>query len=295
MQKRTKRLFSTILMLLAITLVAGCSLSIDPENERVKAINQTTLVESGYLPINGLEMYYEIHGEGEPLLLLHGGLTSITTSFGYMIPTLAKTRKVIAVEQQGHGHTADIDRPLSYLQMAHDTAALLQQLNIQNADIFGYSDGGNVGIGLAIHYPELVRKLAIGGTNYNNDGVAPEIVEFMRNASAEELGPEMRDMYASEAPNPEDWPIVVDKVMKLGAEFEGWPSEEVASIQAPTLVMIGDADIVLPEHAVEMFRLIPHANLAVLPATDHFLRLNDPVWVLSMIQDFFNAPMPATE
>jgi pimeloyl-ACP methyl ester carboxylesterase len=137
-----------------------------------------------------------------------------------------------------------------------------------------------------------VRKLAIAGTNYNNEGIAPGNVEFMKNATAEDLGPEMRDMYASVAPNPEDWPVVAEKVMQMGAEFEGWPREDIASIQAPTLVMIGDADIVLPEHAVEMFRLLPHANLAVLPTTDHFMRLQDPKWVLSMIEDFFNAPMP---
>jgi pimeloyl-ACP methyl ester carboxylesterase len=283
--KKTNQLTLTILMILALTLLGGCSLSIDPENERVQAMDGSTLVESGYMPVNGLEMYYEIHGEGEPLVLLHGGLTSISTSFGALIPTLAQNHKIIAVEQQGHGHTADIDRPLSYLQMAHDTAALLKELNIENADIFGYSDGGNVGLGLAIHYPELVRKLAIGGTNYNNEGVAPENIEFMKNATAEDLGPELRDLYASEAPNPDDWPIVAEKVMKLGAEFEGWPVEEMQAIQAPTLVMIGDADIVFPEHA----------NLAVLPATDHFLRLFDGQWVLAFIEDFYSAPMPEAQ
>jgi pimeloyl-ACP methyl ester carboxylesterase len=295
MKKLNKRILSTILLLLAMTLSGGCSLTVDPENERVKAMNGSTLVESGYVPVNGLNMYYEIHGEGEPLVLLHGGLTSIDISFGAMIPTLAKSRKLIAIEQQGHGRTADIDRPLSFTQMAEDTIALLQQLGIEQADFFGYSDGGNVAIGIAISQPQMVRKLAIAGTNYNNEGVAPEIIEFMRTASAEALGPEMEAMYAAVAPNPEDWPIVVEKVMKLGAEFEGWPSEDIAAIQSPTLIVIGDADIVLPEHAVEMYRLFPHANLAVLPATDHFLRLQDPVWLLSMVEDFFNAPMPATE
>lgn len=239
-----------------------------------------------------IEMYYEIRGTGRPLVLLHGGLTTIETSFGKALPSLAQTWQVIAVEQQAHGRTADVDRPLSFEQMADDTAALLRRIGIQQADFFGYSDGGNVALGLAIRHPGLVRKLAIAGTNYNNDGLYPEILEFLRHANAEDMPSELRDAYTRVAPRPEDWPTLVAKVARLGVEFQGWRPEDIRSIEAPTLVMIGDADIVRPEHAVELFRLLPHAQLAVLPGTDHGMRLDQPEWLLSMLTAFLDAPMP---
>ena len=120
---------------------------------------------SGYVSVNGLRMYYEIHGDGLPLVLLHGGLMTIETSFAGFLPSLARTRRVIAVEQHAHGRTADIDRPLTFEQEANDTAALLEQLQIVNADVFGYSDGGILGLGLAIRQPSLVRKLVLAGAN----------------------------------------------------------------------------------------------------------------------------------
>jgi pimeloyl-ACP methyl ester carboxylesterase len=245
-----------------------------------------------YASVNGLNMYYEIHGTGSPLVLLHGGLTTIETSFGTVLPTLSKSRQVIAVEQQAHGRTTDIDRPLSFEQMADDTAALLEQLKIEKADVFGYSDGGNVALGIAIRRPELIRKLVVAGTNYNNDGLYPEILEFFKHVNLDDLG-ELKDFYASVAPRPEDWPVLVKKVMDMALTFPGWRPEDLQAINSPTLVMIGDADIVRPEHAVEMFRLLPRARLAVLPGTDHFLRLQNPEWLLSMIVDFLEAPMPS--
>jgi pimeloyl-ACP methyl ester carboxylesterase len=251
----------------------------------------TTAAVSDYAPVNGLEMYYEIHGTGRPLVLLHGGPTTIDTSFGQVLPSLAKTRRVIAVEQQGHGHTADIDRPLSFEQMADDTAALLRQLGIEQADLFGYSDGGNVALGLAIRHPELVRKLAIAGTNYHNDRLYPEFLASFAQATPDDLG-ELREAYIRVASRPKDWPTLVAKVQRLGAEFKGWPPEAMRSIEAPTLVMIGDADIVRPEHAVELFRLLPHAQLAVLPGTDHIALVERADWLLSMLSAFLDAPMP---
>jgi pimeloyl-ACP methyl ester carboxylesterase len=251
----------------------------------------TASAPGSYASVNGLEMYYEIHGAGRPLVLLHGGPTTIDTSFGKLLPTLAKARQVIAVEQQGHGHTADIDRPLSFEQMADDTAALLRHLKIEKADFFGYSDGGNVALGIAIRHPDLVRKLAVAGTNYNNDGIYPEILEFLKHARPDDLG-DLRDAYVRVAPRPEDWPRLVAKVAELGVQFKGWRPEDIRAIEAPALVMIGDADIVRPEHAVEMFRLLPHAQLAVLPGTDHIALVERVDWVLSMIAAFLDAPMP---
>ena len=248
--------------------------------------------ESGYAPVNGLQMYYEIHGEGEPLVLLHGGPTTIDTSFGLMIPTLAQHRRLIAIEQQGHGHTADIERPMTFAQMADDTAALLRHLGVERADFFGYSDGGNVALGVAIRHPEMVRKFAIAGTHFENEGMTPGMVDILKSIGPDDLGP-LKDAYEQVAPRPGDWPTLVKKVMQMGVEFPGWRRDDLRMVRAPALVAIGDADVIRPEHAAELARLLPHAHLAVLPATDHVaLVLARAEWLLMILLDFFDAPMP---
>src|SRR5258707_8679051 len=137
-----------------------------------------TPAESGYVPVNGLEMYYELHGSGQPLVLLHGNLSTIGTSFGKVLPKLASARRVIAVEQQGHGHTADIDRPFSIEQWAQDTITLLHHLGIERADFFGYSSGGAVALEIALRSSALLRKLAwAGGTSYRRGGLCPELLK----------------------------------------------------------------------------------------------------------------------
>jgi pimeloyl-ACP methyl ester carboxylesterase len=252
-------------------------------------------VKSGYAPVNGLKMYYEIHGErresGPPLLLLHGGPTTIVASFGFMIPTLTETRQIIAVEQQGHGHTADIDRPMSYEQMTEDTAALLKHLHIEQVDILGFSDGGVVGLGLTLSYPELVRKFVMAGANYKVDGLYPEVIGFLKNAGPDDFG-QLRGAYEKVAPHPEHWPTTVSKAMKMGVEFKGWPEDGLRKIQAPVLIVVGDGDMVRPEHAVELFRLLPNAKLAILPDTDHVALVLKPERLLNVSQDFLDAPIP---
>ena len=255
--------------------------------------------QSGYAPVNGLQMYYEIHGsaaDGQPpLLLLHGGFLSIATSFGQMIPALAEQRQVIAVEQQGHGHTADIDRPLTFEQEADDTAAALEHLGIEQVDVYGYSDGGNVALGLAIRHPELVRKVAIAGTNITNEGLVPGIYEFMEGMSPEMLGDELRVLYEAEAPNPEDWPALVEKIKQQVIALEGWTPEQLQGITAPALVIMGDADVITPEHALEVVRLIPQSHLAVIPMRDHLMLTSQPHQLLLMLEEFYAAPMPGAE
>src|SRR5947208_4957827 len=140
-------------------------------------IQTASNVKSGYAPVNGLEMYYEIHGDGQPLVLLHGAMSGIETSFGAFLPTLAETRQVIAVEMQAHGRTADIDRPLALDQLAEDTAALLRHIGIEKADVFGYSLGAAVALYLALQHPEMVRKLVIASVSYRNDGLHPGLIE----------------------------------------------------------------------------------------------------------------------
>jgi pimeloyl-ACP methyl ester carboxylesterase len=256
-----------------------------------------TLVESGYLPVNGLEMYYEIHGRATddqpPLLLLHGGFSSIATQFGHILPRLAADRQVVAVEQQGHGHTADIDRPLTFEQEADDTAAALEYLGLGPVDVFGYSDGGNVALGLAIRHPELVRKVAIAGTNVTNEGLVPGLYDFMAGMSPEMRGDELREMYEAEAPRPEDWPVLVEKVKQQVIALEGWTPEQLQGITAPTLVVIADADVLTPEHALEVVRSIPNANFGVVPMRDHLSLAMQPDLLLAMLEEFFAAPLPA--
>jgi len=266
-----------------------------------------TPLQSGYLPVNGLEMYYEMHGSGSPLVLLHGNLSTINTSFGKVLPSLSATRRVIAVEQQGHGHTADIDRPFSLGQWAQDTTALLRQLEIEQADFFGYSSGGAIALEIALRSPALVRKLVwAGGTSYRRDGLYPELSAAGEAMRPEDLdGSPFQQDYARVAPYPEHWHQLVTKIADLDRTTVGWPSETIASLKPPALLMIGDSDIVRPEHVVEMFRLLgggvagdlvglPRSQLAVLPGTTHVTLTDRTEWLTSMILAFLDAPMPET-
>ena len=255
-----------------------------------------------YASVNGLEMYYEIHGTGEPLVLLHGAYMTID-AMGEVVPSLAKTRRIIAVELQGHGRTADIDRPLSYEQMADDTAALLRHIGIEEADIFGYSMGGGIALQVTIRHPEVVRKLVLASVYYNNNGVYPELLQAIETITPEAFaGTPWREEYARIAPNPEDFPTLVAKLKELDLTFVGWPPEDIQAIEAPALIIIGDSDVVRPEHTVEMFRLIgggvagdlaglPSSRLAVLPGTTHVGLVERSDLLVSMIGEFLDTPI----
>jgi pimeloyl-ACP methyl ester carboxylesterase len=268
----------------------------------------STPVENGYAAVNGLEMYYETHGSGGPLVLLHGAMSTIDTDFGRVLQPLAETHRIIAVEQQAHGHTADIDRPLTYEQMATDTADLLRQLKVEEADFFGFSMGGGVGLYIARDNPDLARKLVFaGGASYRPDGLYPELLEAEQTMKPEDLaGSPFHEAYRKTAPDPEQWPALVAKTKELDLSWEGLSPEEVRSIEAPTLLLIGDSDIVRPEHVVEMFRLLgggvigdlaglPRSQLAVLPGTTHIGVVERADWLISMITEFLEAPLPEPE
>jgi pimeloyl-ACP methyl ester carboxylesterase len=260
--------------------------------------------QSGYAQVNDLEMYYEIHGTGSNLVLLHGGLTTIDGSFGGILPKLAETRRIVAIEQQGHGHTADVDRPLSYEQMADDTAALLRGLGTGEADFFGYSDGANVALQIAVRHPDLVRKLVIAAGHYHPNGYYAEAHEAFAKLTPDALaGSALEQSYIDVAPTPGQWATLIDKVKQLDASFEGWSPEVIRSIQAPALILVGDSDFVRPEHAVEMFRLLgggvpgdfvglPRSRLAVLPGVTHVTLRERGDWVLPMIIEFLDGPKP---
>jgi pimeloyl-ACP methyl ester carboxylesterase len=260
-----------------------------------------------YASVNGLEMYYEIHGTGQPLVLLHGAFSAIGTSFGELLQSLAKTRQVIAFEMQAHGRTADIDRPLSIEQMADDTAAALRQLGIAQADIFGYSMGASAALHLAIRHPDVVRKLVLASVTYNLSGVHPGLMEGLADMKPEMMfGSPWHEEYTRIAPNPENFATLFAKKTQMDRNINDVPAEVIQSIQAPILLIIGDSDIVRPEHAVEMFRLLgggvvgdltglPNSQLAVLPSTTHVTLVNRADWLLSMIPPFLDAPMPEAE
>jgi pimeloyl-ACP methyl ester carboxylesterase len=267
----------------------------------------TSALQTGYAPVNGLEMYYEIHGAGRPLVLLHGAFSAIGTSFGALLPDLAQTRQVIAFELQGHGRTADIDRPLRIEHMADDVAAALRHLGIAQADIFGYSLGAGVALHLALRHPEVVRKLVLASVTYNLSGIHPGLMKGLAEMKPEMMvGSPWHEEYMRIAPRPEDFARLFAKKTEMDRNIKDVPAEAIAAIKAPTLLIIGDSDIVRPEHAVELFRLLgggvagdlaglPRSQLAILPGTTHVTLVHRADWLVSMISSFLDAPMPDAE
>lgn len=266
----------------------------------------STPVQTGYAPVNGLKLYYEIHGAGEPLILLHGGVGA-TEMFDPILPVLAKTRRVIAADLQAHGRTADIGRPLSIEAMADDVAALIKHLGIQKADVMGYSLGGAVALRTAIQHPEAVRKLVLVSAAFKRDGWYPEIVAGMSQMGAAAAEPmkqtPMYPLYARIAPRPDDWPVLLTKLGELLRKDYDW-SKEVASIKAPTLLVFGDADAVRTAHAVQFFELLgggrkdagwdgsgmSNSRLAILPGLTHYNIFLSPALAYT-VTPFLDAPI----
>jgi pimeloyl-ACP methyl ester carboxylesterase len=303
---------------IAIAAVAGLSLAAvaftrsetdtSAATEASKGLNvATSAPETGYAPVNGLNLYYEIHGSGEPLVLLHGGLGGIEM-FGEVLPMLAAGRQVIAVDLQAHGRTADIDRPLRFELLADDIAALLRHLGIEKADVMGYSLGGGVAVQTAIRHPAVVRRLVLVSTPFKRAGWYPEIL-----AGQAQLGPAVAEplkqtplyqLYAGVAPRPEDWPVLLTKVGELLGQEYDW-SNEVAALKVPTKIVVGDADAVITAHAVEYFGLLgggqrdggfdgsgmSNARLAILPGMTHYAIFSSPT-LATTVTPFLDAPLP---
>ena len=238
-----------IYIIVSFLLIVNFSFAQNRESE-----NSLTAKETGYAPVDGLKLYYEIYGSGKPLVLLHGGLGEIEM-FGSNFSALAKNHKVIAVDLQGHGRTADIERPLSYESMADDIAGLLKYLKIKKADVMGYSLGGEASLQTAIRHPEIVNKLILVSTAFKKNGWYPEIhageAQMLKPGAAEQMKQTpFYKSYASLAPKPEDWSKLVTKLGKLLQKNYDW-SGEVKKIKAPTLLVFGDDDAVRTSHAVE--------------------------------------------
>lgn len=220
---------------------------------------------SGYSDVNGLKMYYEIYGEGRPLVLIHGGGSTIQTTFGKLIPLLAKNRKVIAAELQAHGRTSDRDADSSFEQDADDIAALLKNLGIAKADFFGFSNGGTTALQIAIRHPAIVDKMILGSVLAKRSGVPGWFWDFMQQAQLDNMPEQLKAAYRQVAPEPEGLQQMHDRDAKRMAGFKDIPDAQISSINAPVLVIIGDKDVITPEHAVELYRQIPGAELAIIP------------------------------
>ncbi|HET9472327.1 MAG TPA: alpha/beta hydrolase [Steroidobacteraceae bacterium] len=250
-----------------------------------------------YASVDGLRIYYEIHGtatEGTlPLLLLHGGGETIETSFNKTLPSLSSRRMVIAIEQQGHGHTADLERPFSYERFADDTAGVLKHAGMQRVDCFGWSDGGKIGLMLAMRHPEMVRKLMVSGSNFRQDGLTDAAIKWLKDTKPGDADlAESRAAYEKVAPDPKHWDVFAMKWTDFYISAPDWTTSQLGAIRAHVLVMIGDNEGVRLEHAQELRRAIPNSRLAVLPGTGHATLLQRPEWVVSILEDFLAAPMP---
>ena len=258
-----------------------------------------TAPQTGYAPVNGLQMYYEIHGAGGiPLLLLHGGLFNIDLQFGQLLPGLAATRQIIAADFQGHGRTEDIDRPLTSADLASDVVGLLRHLDIAQADVFGFSVGGAVALHLAIKHPALVRKLIVSSVSFHPEGDRPENSEAVEALTVDAIaGTPMEQEYRAKSPNPDKLQDLLDKLGQFDAGFTGWADTDIQGIAAPTLLTVGDCDAVRLDHMVRFLRLrggdvngdfvgVPASQLAVFPGTTHFFGLAKTELVLGAVLSF---------
>jgi pimeloyl-ACP methyl ester carboxylesterase len=237
--------------------------------------------------VNGLQLYHEIHGSGRPLVLLHGGLLTIEAMFGPMLPTLAARGQVIAVELQGHGRTADTDRPMSFDQLADDVAALLAHLGVAEADLFGFSLGGLVGWSLVMRHPAVVRRLVVASADYRGREAAPDDVTAPLPTEADFQA--MRDAYAAVAPDPARFDALQEKVSEMVQAYVGWTADDLRAVEVPTLVLVGDNDFTRVADALEAAALLPHGQLAVLPGTTHMDVTRSPERVLAMVVPFLDA------
>ena len=258
-----------------------------------------------HAPVNDLSMYYEVHGEGPPLILLHGAYMT-AEGMGPLASGLAGIRQVIVPEMQGHGRTADADRPLTYEQMADDVAALSGHLDLGQADVVGYSLGGATALQLAIRHPALVRRLVIISAGFRSDAMLPEAVALFPAITPEMFAGSPEEMeYQRLAPDPDGFPKLVEKVKALQTTDYAWPEDDIRGIAAPTLIVLGDSDVRL-EHAVELFKLrgggvmgdlsgLPESQFAVLPGTTHMVPpgsgvLDRAEWLRAMILPFLDPP-----
>jgi pimeloyl-ACP methyl ester carboxylesterase len=256
-----------ILIIIAASIISSCNNTGDKTvNSRTTAGNKAKIdSSSGYALVNGLKMYYEIHGSGAQLVLIHGGGSTIQTTFGRVLHDFAETHQVIAVEMQAHGHTADIDRPLSFQQDADDIAELLKQLNIEKADIFGFSNGASTTLQFAIRHPEATNKIVVASTFYKQAGAPDWFWDMMSKPSFGGMPQVYKDAFLAINPDTNALHRMYERDVARMQSFPDIPDEQMSSIRAPAFIIIGDRDVTTAEHIGEMHRLIPNSRLAIIP------------------------------
>jgi pimeloyl-ACP methyl ester carboxylesterase len=305
-----KRIITILLVTIVATVVTSCQpRPKDRQNDSAKppkavAGQPAKPAESGYADVNGLKMYYEVYGEGKPIVLLHGSYMTIPLNWSHIIPLLAGNRKVIVAEMQGHGRTRDIPREFSYEGMADDVSGLLRHLKIDSADIVGYSMGGGVAFQVAVRHPEQVRRLVVLSGSYKHDGWWPDVEAMYATINADMFkGSPMQKQYDSLGNDPAHFPEFVKKVISIDLKPYDW-SKEVKNIQAPIFMAIGDADGIRYEHALELFRAkgggkmgdihgLPKSRLAIIPGTTHIGMMQRTDLLIPMITDFLDADLNA--
>jgi pimeloyl-ACP methyl ester carboxylesterase len=251
----------------------------------------TTPAQGSHVEVDGLSIYYELHGEGPPLVLLHGGLLTIELGFGDVLPALAERHKVVAIELQGHGRTADVDRPLSLERFADDVAQVLTAVGVDRADVIGFSLGGLVTVELARRHPERVRRLVLASVNTRPDGYHEEIRSPDAQPGVGRMPTEgdflaFEEAYRAVAPDPDHFSIFAAKLAAFVGSLPGWSDDEFRVLTAPTLVLIGDNDFVRVEHAAHMQEVLPDARLAVVPGATHVGLLHETDLVVPVLRRF---------
>lgn len=295
------RTAATVTALVGLVIAAAAAAPIHAQGETATMSTQTAAApaRTGYVESNGVRYYYEVHGQGEPLLLLHGGLGS-TSMFAPLLPALTRGRQVIGVDLHGHGRTALGDRDISLVDMGDDLAHVLRELGYEQVDVLGYSMGGGAGFRLAVQHPEMVRRLVLVSAGFARDGFYPDILaqQGQVNAAAAEFMREtpMYQSYAAEAPHPEDFPRLLDQIGTYMSKPYDW-SEDVRSLRMPVMLVFGDSDMYRPEHVVEMYKLLgggqrdagwmrenlSQNRLAILPNLTHYDIFMSPTLVSTVM------------
>ena len=249
--------------------------------------------EARFAALAHLRMYYERYGQGRPIVFLHGGASTIQASFGRQLAEFARDHTVIVPEQRGHGHTGDVPGPYRYADMADDTADLLDRLGVTSADVVGWSDGGNIGLLLAVRRPDLVRRLVVSGANVlpGSRAITREMQAILRDYRAEADTARQAEYARLSGDSAGGWAVAIGKLKRLWLEHPT-PDElglaDLARIRAPTLVMAGDHDVIRLDHTLEIFRAIPGASLYIVPATEHATFRDRPAWVNPVIREFLD-------
>lgn len=289
----------TMAILLAVASCNKTTPAGENMNHQKTPVTDSMVVQKGYAEVNGISMYYEIYGQGKPLVLLHGGGSTIQTTFGRVIPQLAQQLQLICIELQAHGRTGDRNQEISFEQDADDVAALLKKLNTGKASIFGFSNGGNTALQIAIRHPELCNKIIAGSVLLKRNGTFPQFWDMMKNGTFGQMPQQYKDAFMQVNPDSAKLMNMFRRCAYRMNHFTDFPDEQLKAIQLPVLFINGDQDVATPEHIVAMSRLIAGSRLAIIPG-GHGAYIGEVTtlkpgytetgFVVPLILDFLNEP-----